>query len=162
MWDLDRLSNSNQGRWRLLKTSGSHLTVSANTESFPSAYSLKCLTSAASPNQTLTLSWPGSLASPPLPWGYCRTRTVRKKLYFKWWYAYFFYKCACVLTLRKMVCSCPQCFPQCCWEKMTVCAGMRWYATLRSPCSIQITMSGRLFWGWAAGNTSLSLVLFLI
>lgn len=99
------------------------ITVSAKTDSFPSAYSLKCLTSAANPNQILTLSCPGSLASPPLLWGYCKTSTPQvserstgpdEKLLVR------------VCALRKMVCSCPQCLPECSLEKRTVCAGMRW------------------------------------
>lgn len=50
-----------------------------------------------------------------------------------------------------MVCSFPQFLPQqleMFLEKRTSWAGTRAYATRLSPCSIQITISGRLFWGW--------------
>lgn len=60
-------------------------TVSAKTDSFPSAYWLKCLVSTASPNHTLTLSCPGSLASAPLPCGYCTTTHAPGRSRFSAW-----------------------------------------------------------------------------
>ncbi len=64
-----------------LHVSSGPLTVSANTESLPSANWLKDLTSAFSPNHTLTLSWAGILLYPPSSCGYwaqitCRDREI--------------------------------------------------------------------------------------
>ena len=52
------------------------LTVSAKTESFPSAYWLNSFSSTASPNQSWTRIWAGILGPVASSWGYCQRQSL--------------------------------------------------------------------------------------